>query len=103
MNKLQILQDESALLSPPGGTLLKIINGLKMSQNELGGKLWITTEKLKYIIDGKARITTALALKPEKMLVLPAHFWINRERLYRETLASIVLKKSIYLKNSTKK
>ena len=103
MNKLQMLQDELELLSPPGDTLSEMINHLKMSQIELAGKLCITPKKLSNIIVGKARITNALALKLEHLLVLPAHFWINRERLYREKLAGIVLKKSIYLKKSTKK
>jgi HTH-type transcriptional regulator / antitoxin HigA len=39
------------------------------------------------IVAGKAAITSDTALQLEKVLGVPASFWTNHERIYRDTLA----------------
>src|SRR5438067_3917869 len=39
------------------------------------------------IIQGRAEITSDAALQFERVLGIPAHFWLNFERRYRESFA----------------
>jgi transcriptional regulator with XRE-family HTH domain len=43
-------------------------------------------EKINDIIKGREPITTATAFQLEKVLGIPASFWLNREKTYRKEL-----------------
>jgi addiction module HigA family antidote len=74
-------------VSPPGETLLDTIEALSMTQVELAERTGRPTKTISEIIKGKAAITPETALQLEKVLGVPASFWTNRERNYREYLA----------------
>lgn len=74
-------------VSPPGETLLDTIEALGMTQVELAERTGRPTKTISEIIRGKAAITPETALQLEKVLSVPASFWTNRERHYRESLA----------------
>ena len=74
-------------VSPPGETLIETLERLEMSQTELAKRMGRPIKTLNEIIKGKAAITPETALQLEKVLRIPARFWNNRERLYRESLA----------------
>jgi len=74
-------------VSPPGETLLETIEALDMSQVELAERTGRPTKTISEIIRGRAAITPETALQLEKVLGVPASFWTNRERHYRESLA----------------
>lgn len=74
-------------VSPPGETLLETIEMLGISQAELAERTGRPKKTINEIINGKAAITPETALQLEHVTRVPAKFWNNRERLYREALA----------------
>ena len=74
-------------VSPPGDTLLELLETIGMSQAELAERAGRPTKTINEIIKGKAAVTPETALQLERVLGVPASFWNNRERNYREALA----------------
>lgn len=79
----------------PGGTLLETIESLGISQAELAKRTGRPLKTINEIINGKAAITAETALQLERVLGVPASFWNNLERNYREALASLKEQKSL--------
>jgi len=75
-----------SLLSPPGDTIQEHIDFIGMSQAELAERMGRPKEKINDIIKGREPITTATAFQLEKVLGIPASFWLNREKTYRKEL-----------------
>ncbi len=73
--------------SPPGETLLDLLEELDMSQAELARRTGRPNKTINEIIKGKTSITPETALQLERVLGVPASFWIRREQFYREALA----------------
>ena len=78
-----------SLLSPPGDTLQEHLDYIGMNQNELAERMGRPKEKINDIIKGREPITTETAYKLEKVLGIPASFWMNRENEYRQELYEI--------------
>lgn len=74
-------------VSPPGSTLLEMLEERHMSQAELAQRMGRPTKTINEIIRGKAAITAETALQLEKIFSTPARFWLTREQNYREFLA----------------
>jgi len=87
MNKDYKLKKE--LLSPPGDTIQETIDKIGMNQYELAERLGKNIKNVNQIIKGKEPITTATAIALEKVLGIPADFWIERDRQYQKELAEI--------------
>lgn len=77
------------LLSPPGDTIQETIDTIGMSQFELAERMGKNKKNINQIIKGKEPITQNTALQLERVLGIPASFWIEREKEYRQELASI--------------
>lgn len=75
------------IVSRPGATLEEALRDRGMTQVELSGRIGRTPKTVNEIIMGKAPITPETALQLEHVLGIPASFWNNRERKYRESLA----------------
>ncbi len=75
-------------VSPPGETLLDILEERDMSQAELARRMGRPHKTINEIIHGKAAITPETALQLEHVLGTPASFWNNREQTYRAFLAA---------------
>jgi addiction module HigA family antidote len=75
------------LVSLPGETLLEILEDRGISQAELADRMGRPKKTINEIIKGKAAITHETALQLEKVLGIPASFWNNLERNYRDHLA----------------
>lgn len=89
MSRQEQSQFEPDYAVPPGETLQDTLDALGMSQAELAERTGRTTKTINEIIKGKAPITPETALQLEKVLRVPASFWNNLERNYRETLARL--------------
>lgn len=76
-----------SVVSPPGDSLLELLEDIGMSQAELARRMGRPTKTINEIIQGKAAITPETALQLERVLEVPASFWNRRERHYRESLA----------------
>jgi HTH-type transcriptional regulator/antitoxin HigA len=77
------------LVSLPGDTLLEMLESIGMTQRELAERTGQPLMTIHEIITGKAAITPEMALQLEQVLGVPARFWNNRERHYREYLAHL--------------
>lgn len=76
-------------VSPPGETILDLIEEREWSQAELAQRLGFSTKHLNQLIKGKAALSEDAALRLERVLGSTANFWLNREAKYREHLARI--------------
>jgi HTH-type transcriptional regulator / antitoxin HigA len=76
-------------VSPPGATLRDLMEERSLSQAELSRRLGRPSQAVNEIIAGKKEITEDTALELERVLQVPAHFWLAREARYREHLARL--------------
>ncbi|MGB0388169.1 MAG: HigA family addiction module antitoxin, partial [Ardenticatenaceae bacterium] len=72
--------------SPPGDTLQDTLDIMGMTAAELAQQMGETIQTINELIAGKAPITPDMAWQLERALGVPADFWNNRERHYREAL-----------------
>ncbi len=77
----------SDLAIPPGETLADEIAARGMTQTELAARLGRPVQVVNEIIRAKKAITDDTALGLEKVLGIPAVFWVNLEQNYRMTRA----------------
>ncbi|MBW2618882.1 MAG: HigA family addiction module antidote protein, partial [Deltaproteobacteria bacterium] len=68
----------------PGDVLEEYLESYGMTQAELAIRTGLTKKTINEIIKGKSPITPESALKLERSLGRPAHFWNNLERQYQE-------------------
>ncbi|GEM_PF-1026330 len=87
MKNTMINQYYPDYISPPGETLEEILEDRGMASKDLAKQIGQSEKTIDKIINGKAEITEETALQLELVLGIPAHFWNNRERRYREFLA----------------
>ena len=78
---------EPAEVSPPGETLLELIEERGIAQSELARRMGRPVNAINEIVLGAKEITEDTALELERVLGAPAHFWLSRESRYREFLA----------------
>lgn len=89
MAEKTINQYEPESVSPPGETLMETLEMHGMNQAELAKRTGRPPQAINEIVKGKKEITAETALQLEKVLGVPAHFWLAREQNYRESLARI--------------
>lgn len=70
----------------PGETLLEILESIGMPQAELAKRMNRSTALVAELIEGQANLTLEIAQQLEQILGVPASFWLNYERFYRESL-----------------
>jgi HTH-type transcriptional regulator / antitoxin HigA len=83
------LQLQKKLLSPPGDTIQETIDTIGMSQSELAERIGRPKEKINGLIKGTEPLTIKTAILLERVLGIPASFWIERERQYQLELSKI--------------
>lgn len=76
-------------ISPPGDTILDLIEECGWKQTELAKRTGYSTKHISLLINGKAPITEETAIKLERVLGSTAQFWLSREAQYREGLMRI--------------
>jgi len=76
-------------VSPPRVTLKELLEERGMAQAELAKRMGKTPKAVNELLGDTAdtAITPETALELERALGLPAQFWLERERAYRESLA----------------
>ena len=76
-------------VSPPGETIAEILKEREIPRRAFANRMGMTRKETYRLIEGEIEITTRIACKLENAFGVPtAHFWIERERLYRESLAN---------------
>ena len=76
-------------VSPPGDTILDLLEERDWTQAQLSERLGYTTKHISQLINGKAPIHEETALKLDRVLGSTAGFWLNREAQYRAQLAKM--------------
>lgn len=76
-------------VSPPGDTILDLLEERDWTQVQLSKYLGYTTKHISQLINGKAPINKETAFKLERVLGSTAGFWLNREAQYRAQLDKI--------------
>jgi len=79
----------------PGDTLRETLDALSMTQTELAKRMGRPEKLVSEIIHGKTQITLQTALDLERVLNVPARFWSNLERNYRDFLMRLDQKKQL--------
>ena len=74
-------------VSPPGATLRDLMEERDWKQRELAHRLGRPVQAVNEILAGKKEITEDTALELERVLEVPAQFWLAREAQFREHLA----------------
>ncbi|MCM0080577.1 helix-turn-helix domain-containing protein [Geomonas sp. Red32] len=82
-------------VSPPGDTILDLLEEHGWKQTELAKRTGYSTKHINLIINGKAPITDDTALKLERVIGSTAHFWLTREAQYREGLVRIAEREAL--------
>ena len=73
----------------PGETLKETLEAIGMPQTELATRCGRPNKTINEIIQGKAQIMPDTALQFERVLGIPAKFWLNLEANYQETQSRI--------------
>ncbi|MBT3037789.1 MAG: ImmA/IrrE family metallo-endopeptidase [Candidatus Thiodiazotropha sp. (ex Codakia orbicularis)] len=76
-------------VSPPGDTILDLMEERDWNQVELANRLGFSTKHLNQLIKGKVTLTYDTALKLERVLGSTVSFWMNRESKYRQHVARL--------------
>jgi HTH-type transcriptional regulator/antitoxin HigA len=90
--KFKNLKDIEAaefLLSPPGETLAETLEDKGISQAELAARMGRPLKTINEIIKGRTTITAETAFQLERVLSIPAEFWLERDRNYQLELTEI--------------
>ena len=74
-------------VSPPGDTILELLEEQNMTQSGLAQRMGRPVKTVNEIIHGKKSLTPETALQLELVLGAPARIWLNLEQQYREHLA----------------
>jgi HTH-type transcriptional regulator / antitoxin HigA len=72
------------VVSPPGDTLRDLLAERNLSQAELSRRMSSPSAAINAIVSGKKEITEEVARELERVLLVPAQFWLARETRYRE-------------------
>jgi len=87
MSRKRENQYQPDVVSPPGDTLIDILESKDMTQVDLADRLGRSRKHVNEVIKGVAALTPEMALQLERVLGAPARFWNNREQQYRDHLA----------------
>jgi addiction module HigA family antidote len=79
----------------PGEILEEYLEAYSMTQTELADRTGLTKKTINEIIKGKSPITPETALRLERSLGRPAHFWNNLERQFQEDRSRLAEKKRL--------
>lgn len=72
------------VVSRPGETLEELLDDREMTQADLAERTGRSKKTINEIIQGKTAITPETAIQLERVLGVPASFWLAREQHYRE-------------------
>ena len=78
---------EPKWMSPPGDTILDILEEKNWTQSEFARRAGYTAKHVSQMIRGKAAITEDTALRLERFLGGSARFWLALEAEHREETA----------------
>lgn len=76
-------------VSPPGDTILDLLEERDWTQNQLADRLGYSTKHVSQLINGKVSLSEDAAIRLQNVFGASAGFWLTREAQYRQRIASI--------------
>jgi len=76
-------------VSPPGDTILDILEERDWSQQKLADRLGFSPKHVNQLIRGKVSLTEEAAIRLQNVLGASVGFWLTREAQYRERMAML--------------
>jgi HTH-type transcriptional regulator / antitoxin HigA len=73
----------------PGTTLREKLEEIQMGSKEFAVRTGKPEKTITKILNGNSSITPEMAVKFEKVLKIPAHFWLNYQAKYSEYIARV--------------
>lgn len=95
MNKLHRFQPDWRHTITPGDSIIERMNDMALTKVDFATNMGYSPKHIHQLIKAKARITEEAALKLEKVLDIPASFWLNAEKNYRQALANEAEKQNL--------
>jgi HTH-type transcriptional regulator/antitoxin HigA len=86
MSNRDLNRYEPDVVTPPGVFLLEKLDEIGMTRTDLASRIGRTRKTVNKIVAGKAPIEPETSLQLERALGIPARFWDNAERQYRERM-----------------
>lgn len=71
-------------VSPPGDTIMDLLEEKGLSQTELAQRLGMSEEHLRQLVKGRQPLTDDIARCLAEALGVSANFWRNREARYQK-------------------
>lgn len=87
-------QIETDLPVHPGELLVEELEVREMTQKQLAEAMGRPPQVINEIVNGKKAITAETALQLERVLDIPAQFWMNLQTGYDLTVARLAAKRS---------
>ena len=79
-----IILSERVIATPPGATIKEQLKIRNMTQKDFALQMKLPDVDAKLLLDGEIFLTSELAEQLEAVLGVPAYFWTNLEKIYRE-------------------
>lgn len=79
-------QYQPEFVSPPGETLADVLDDRGLTPSDLALRMGLPTTRIHAILRGDAVIDPELAAELERILSVPAGFWLARELRYRTSV-----------------
>ena len=88
---------------PPGESIAERMSDLSLSQSDFAIRMGYSKKHIHKLLKGKVSLSEEVALRLEKVLDIPASFWMNLETNYRQALAQekekqLLKKDAVWLK-----
>lgn len=80
---------KNVIAIPPGYTIEEQLNENQLTQKEIAKLMELSENSVNALISGQMLLSTDIATKLEKVLGMPAQFWLNLETIYREKIERI--------------
>ncbi len=68
---------------PPGYSIAEALEDLSLSQTKFSSAMDYSTEQVYKLVNGDVPINEDIAIRLERVLGIPASFWMNLESTYR--------------------
>ncbi len=86
---MSVKHSKSFIATPPGKVLREVMSNRGVTFDELVQYLGVSEPYLYDLLEGDADLTQEIACKLEKLFDVPASFWLNYEKIYREKLEKV--------------
>lgn len=84
-------------ISPPGETIVELLDELGLSIEELSCKIGLSSKKSQQLLDGDLSICQSLASKLESTLKVSSKFWLSRDSQYQSFKEKLKVKEKTWL------